>query len=185
VPRRSSSGSVSERPDASTYPPRSGSQNPTSSVGSSRARASSSRTAALAHLAYARPGPDYVEALVRTGRCDEARTALEELSASTPSERAAAARCRGLIDAQFGEHFAQALVWHALAPDEFETARTLFCLGGRLRRDRRRREARPPLRAALEAFERLDARGWAARARDELDASGQTIRPRDSWDERR
>jgi DNA-binding CsgD family transcriptional regulator len=139
--------------------------------------------AALAHLAHARPGPDYVEALARVGRCDEARTALEALSASTACERAAAARCRGMIDPNFDEHFAQALAWHALAPDEFETARTLLCLGERLRRDRRRREARPPLRAALEAFERLDARGWAVRARDELEASGQTIRPRDSWDE--
>jgi DNA-binding CsgD family transcriptional regulator len=139
--------------------------------------------AALAHLEHARPGPDYVEALVRVGRCDEARRALEALSASTPSVRAAVARCRGLLDAHFDEHFAQALVWHALAPDEFEAARTLLCLGERLRRDRRRREARPPLRAALEAFERLDARGWATRAQDELEASGQTIRPRDAWDE--
>jgi DNA-binding CsgD family transcriptional regulator len=132
--------------------------------------------AALAHLAHARPGPDYVEALVRVGRCDEARTALEALSASTAAERAAAARCRGMIDPNFDEHFAQALAWHALTPDEFETARTLLCLGERLRRDRRRREARPPLRAALEAFERLDARGWAARAREELEASGQERR---------
>jgi DNA-binding CsgD family transcriptional regulator len=139
--------------------------------------------AALAHLGHARPGPDYVEALVRLARPADARTALEELSASTPSERAAAARCRGLIDSNFDEHFAQALAWHALAPDEFEAARTLLCLGERLRRDRRRREARPPLRTALEAFQRLDARGWAARAREELEASGQTIRSRHSWDE--
>jgi DNA-binding CsgD family transcriptional regulator len=139
--------------------------------------------AALAHLAHAAPGPEYVETLVRVGRRADARAALEQLSASTPAERAAAARCRGLLDDDFEEHFAQALVWHALAPDEFETARTLLCFGERLRRARRRRESRPPLRAALEAFERLDARGWAARAREELGASGQTIRPRASWDE--
>src|SRR5204863_8623333 len=39
--------------------------------------------------------------------------------------------------------------------------------------------AREQLRAALETFERHDARPWAERARAELAASGETLRRRD------
>jgi len=39
--------------------------------------------------------------------------------------------------------------------------------------------AREQLRAALDTFERLDARPWAERARAELAASGETVRRRD------
>src|SRR5207253_7417217 len=58
----------------------------------------------------------------------------------------------------------------------FERARTELCFGERLRRARRRREARVPLRAALATFERLGAHPWAARARAELRATGETVR---------
>jgi DNA-binding CsgD family transcriptional regulator len=48
-----------------------------------------------------------------------------------------------------------------------------------LRRKRRRSDARPHLRAALDRFERLAARPWEERARSELRASGETARRRD------
>jgi len=63
----------------------------------------------------------------------------------------------------------------------FERARTELCLGERLRRARRRAEAREPLRSALEAFERLGAAPWSERARVELSASGETARRRDPY----
>jgi DNA-binding NarL/FixJ family response regulator len=47
-----------------------------------------------------------------------------------------------------------------------------------LRRSRRRREAREPLREALELFERIGARGFAERARRELVATGEHSRAR-------
>ena len=133
--------------------------------------------AALEHLAHATPSTDYVEALVRTGRVDDARQALAALGASTPAERAACARCAGLLDDRFERHFDEAFAWHSLEPDSFELARTLLCLGERLRRARRRAASRPPLRAALEAFDRIGATSWAERARIELAASGETLRP--------
>ena len=135
--------------------------------------------AAVDHLAHATLSTDYVEALARSGRLDAARQALEPLAreAATPAEHAACARCRGLVESEFERCFDEALAWHALNPDPFECARTLLSLGERLRRARRRADSRPPLRAALETFERLGASGWAARACAELAASGETRRP--------
>jgi DNA-binding CsgD family transcriptional regulator len=54
----------------------------------------------------------------------------------------------------------------------FERARTLLAFGERLRRAKQRAEAREPLTAALDAFERLGARPWAERVRAELRATG-------------
>ena len=56
----------------------------------------------------------------------------------------------------------------------FERARTELVLGERLRRARRLADAREPLRSALATFERLGARDWASRARDELRTAGAT-----------
>src|SRR5207244_12016592 len=75
--------------------------------------------------------------------------------------------------------FARAIELHRQTPTPFERARTELCLGERLRRARRRAEARLPLRSALEAFDRLGAAPWAERARAELAASGETARRRD------
>jgi DNA-binding NarL/FixJ family response regulator len=58
----------------------------------------------------------------------------------------------------------------------FDVARTQLCYGERLRRQRRRIEAREQLRAAMEAFDRLGAEAFAERARTELAATGQTAR---------
>ena len=62
-------------------------------------------------------------------------------------------------------HFERALRLHEQTPDAFEKARTQLAYGERLRRARNRVLAREQLRDALEAFERLDARPWAERAR--------------------
>jgi class 3 adenylate cyclase len=61
----------------------------------------------------------------------------------------------------------------------FERARTQLYFGERLRRNRRRVDARDQLRAALKAFDQLGAAPWAARAMAELQASGETARVRD------
>ena len=76
--------------------------------------------------------------------------------------------------------FREALELHAASGRPFERARTQLAFGEFLRRNRRRKEAREHLRAALETFTRLGARAWAERARVELRASGQTARPRDA-----
>ena len=60
-------------------------------------------------------------------------------------------------------------------PAAFERARSLLALGERVRRDRRRAEAREPLRAALEMFDALGAAPWSRRARSELRATGQRV----------
>jgi DNA-binding CsgD family transcriptional regulator len=96
---------------------------------------------------------------------------------------AAAARCRGLLAAEdgFEVEFSRALELHARTPTPFERARTELCLGERLRRAKRRAEAREPLRTALTTFERLGAASWTERARTELAATGETARRRDPY----
>lgn len=60
-----------------------------------------------------------------------------------------------------------------------ERARTELLFGEYLCRARRRSDARPHPRAALETFDRLGAPVWADRAREELRASGETARRRE------
>jgi DNA-binding CsgD family transcriptional regulator len=88
--------------------------------------------------------------------------------------RAAAERCRGLLapDGEFRAVFEGALARHDELPMPFENARTQLALGERLRRAKQRAEAREPLTAALDEFERLGAKPWAERARTELRATG-------------
>jgi DNA-binding CsgD family transcriptional regulator len=130
-------------------------------------------------------GGDLVECLVRTGRRAEAEDALssfEDLArrADRIGARAIAARCRGLLadDHAFEGSFEEALRRHRGVDAPFEEARTLLCLGERLRRARRRADARVHLRAALDAFEGLGAVDWAATARGELGVTGETAAPR-------
>ena len=58
----------------------------------------------------------------------------------------------------------------------FELARTQLCYGERLRRNRRRKDARTQLTAAWEGFSRLGATCWTERASGELRATGSVIR---------
>jgi class 3 adenylate cyclase len=132
------------------------------------------------------PAPDIVETLMRLGREPEARQIAASYGASAAAKRqpfalARAARAQALVadDQHFAELFAVALKHHESTPDTFERARTQLCLGERLRRVRKRVEARKHLRAALKAFDELGAAPWGERAMGELQASGETARVRD------
>jgi DNA-binding CsgD family transcriptional regulator len=121
-------------------------------------------------------GADRVEALHRAGRTDEAHVALEELADRASGGRwalAAIARCRGILaDSGYEDHFEHALGHHQHDGQPFERARTQLAYGERLRRDRRRADAREQLIEALDVLERLGATRWAQRARDELRSTG-------------
>ena len=132
------------------------------------------------------PAAELVDAYTRLGRVEEAQQVTAELTAAAnakaqPWSLARAARCRGLVapDAEITVHFERALRHHEQTPDAFEKARTQLAYAERLRRARNRVLARKQLRDAIEAFERLDARPWAERARSELAATGESVRRRD------
>ena len=129
--------------------------------------------------------PDAMEAAARAERSEEmaghlARYANWVESFPNPARRALLARCQALADEVDAERqFADAIgLVDALAP--FDRARTQLLYGEWLRRERRRTDARPHLRAALETFEQLRVSPWAERARSELRASGETARSRDA-----
>jgi DNA-binding NarL/FixJ family response regulator len=127
---------------------------------------------------------DLIEALARTGRHDEAEenlavfTADAELTGSAWAA-AVAARCRAVLasDDECESAFDAALAGSGVE-GEFERARTLLAFGERLRRLRRRRDAREPLQLALGSFEHIGATSWADRAEAELRATGERVRPR-------
>jgi tetratricopeptide (TPR) repeat protein len=76
-----------------------------------------------------------------------------------------ARRCRALITHGEGAegHFQAALAVDGIGGQPFELARTELVYGEWLRRARRRADARPHLRTALELYERLGATPWAER----------------------
>jgi ATP/maltotriose-dependent transcriptional regulator MalT len=121
---------------------------------------------------------DLIESHLLCGREAEAVAelgVLEQHAEATRrrSARALAARCRGLLApaTRFDAEFAAALRLHETLTLPFEDARTRLCYGERLRRARRRADARPLLRSALESFQHLGATPWAERARRELAAT--------------
>ena len=133
----------------------------------------------IAHPYYS-PIPDLIEAYARGGALDQARTLLPGFLAqvpghANPQSAARAARCRGIVASDFDADFLEAIRLHERSDVVFQHARTLLCYGERLRRVQRRRDARVQLRAAVEIFDRLDARPWAERARAELGASGESM----------
>jgi hypothetical protein len=83
-------------------------------------------------------------------------------------------RCRGLVAAARGDVnytlalVAQTLTEHDAVGYPFGRARALLALGIVRRRPRQKRHARQVIEAAIEAFETIDASGWAAKARAEL-----------------
>jgi DNA-binding CsgD family transcriptional regulator len=125
---------------------------------------------------------DMVEAAVRTQRQNEASAhvdAISEAGVASISPRMAllAAGCAGIAATDAGsasEHFERALSVPGVDQWPFELARIQLAYGERLRRSRAARESRSYLTAAAETLERLGARSWAIRARNELRASGQT-----------
>jgi len=93
-----------------------------------------------------------------------------------PLEAGRAQRLRGILtEGDYGRHFLRGIALHEQCHAPFEQARTHLCYGERLRRARRRRDARTQLRAAIEIFDRLDAVPWAERARAELRATGESV----------
>ncbi|WP_329042635.1 helix-turn-helix transcriptional regulator [Streptomyces sp. NBC_00178] len=122
--------------------------------------------------------PDLVEAGVRAGRPERAVEAvrlLADWAAATghPAPTASAHRCAALTgaDDEAERHFQAALLAHT-GGSGFERARTELAYGAWLRRMRRRIDARDQLSEALTAFEQMEARPWALRARAELQAAG-------------
>jgi DNA-binding CsgD family transcriptional regulator len=122
---------------------------------------------------------DAIEVLIALGEIEQARSYLEqyELNAQrlpSPWAIAAAARCRGLLEAAGGDRAAAVAAFDAALselkahPYPLERARTLLCLGGARRRAQEKRAAREALEEALAAFEALGARLWAEKARAEL-----------------
>ncbi|MFD6423912.1 LuxR C-terminal-related transcriptional regulator [Streptomyces sp. NPDC060198] len=130
--------------------------------------------------------PCYVEAAVLAGHdtewADELADAVREFAIWTsrttdPHAPAQLARCRALLaPADEAEaRYTQALAHHDRAGGDFERARTQLLYGQWLRRRRRTREARGPLRDALVGFERCSARAWVDRATGELRAAGEAV----------
>ena len=122
---------------------------------------------------------DDIEALIALGRLDEAEPLLDLVEGRArrldrASAVAAAARCRGLLEAARGDTDAAlaslqgALAEHERVSMPFEEARTLLALGVTRRRARMKRPARETLERALAGFEQLGARLWADRTRAEL-----------------
>ncbi|MFB9239109.1 AAA family ATPase [Plantactinospora siamensis] len=122
---------------------------------------------AYAHLSR----PDLAAGLVRELPADAARV----------TTRAAVARVRGMIapERELDEVFAAALAVADPVVVPLERARTLLCHGQRLRRAKRRRDARDRLTGALALFENLGAQGWAQRCRTEISATGRQAPSRD------
>lgn len=132
------------------------------------------------------PAAEQVDALVRLDRQPEAAAVAQTLTRRAdakgqPWSLARAARARGLTcdDADVDRHFGVALDEHTRTPDAFEAARTRLAYGSRLRRARRRADARPHLREALATFDALGAAPWAEQAVAELRATGATAHRRD------
>jgi DNA-binding CsgD family transcriptional regulator/tetratricopeptide (TPR) repeat protein len=132
--------------------------------------------------------PDYVDAALRLGEPARAAERLERFAQWAPVNdgplvRGMLVRCRAVLaeDAAEAEAlFEQALADHADDVPAFERARTQLARGERLRRERRKLEARTQLRSALDVFEGLGAALWAERTRAELRATGETARKRDA-----
>ncbi|MEV7423761.1 helix-turn-helix transcriptional regulator [Streptomyces sp. NPDC091212] len=124
--------------------------------------------------------PCFVEAAVLAGRGADARAAVEAFAAwcartADPHAPAQLARCRALLapDTEAAARYEEALAHHDRSGGDFERARTQLLYGHWLRRRRRPRAARTPLRDALASFERCGALLWCDRVRGELRAAGE------------
>jgi DNA-binding NarL/FixJ family response regulator len=137
------------------------------------------RTSGIHGPAEMRFVPDEIEALAALGRVAEAEELLAwfercSVAFDSPSTRAAAIRCRGMIAAAKGERddavrfLEEARAQYERVPIPFDHARTLLALGSARRRARARRAARECLQNALAIFEQLGAATWAQRTRAEL-----------------
>ncbi|WP_371480678.1 AAA family ATPase [Kitasatospora sp. NBC_00315] len=134
------------------------------------------------HVSATRAVPDLVEAAVRLGAPERAAEAYQRFArwadaTGQPWARALSLRCQALLgpDERAESSYLAALELHRDTGRPFEQGRTALLYGEWLRRGRRRTDARPHLRAALEVFEPLAAHPWAERARTELTATGAAV----------
>jgi DNA-binding CsgD family transcriptional regulator len=133
------------------------------------------------HHPWFSPLPDLIEAYARAGDLEQARALLPEFETQLPGEdnpleAGRAQRLTGILsEGDFDVHFLRGIALHEQCHAPFEQARTHLCYGERLRRSRRRRDARAQLRAAIEIFDPLKAVPWAERARAELRATGESV----------
>jgi DNA-binding CsgD family transcriptional regulator len=123
---------------------------------------------------------DHVEAAVRTGDDDRARTHLPSLAewakhTASPAARALLLRCEALLShgTDAGERFQSALDVDGCSP--YDLARTHLAYGQWLRRHRRPTSARSHLSQALEMFERTGAHGWRQPVHAEFTALGDPV----------
>jgi DNA-binding CsgD family transcriptional regulator len=128
---------------------------------------------------------DTIEAHVRSGHADAAEPAAAYLAErATATERhldlGLLARSRALLaaDGDAEAHFRQSLTELDASGARLHLARTQLVYGEWLRRQKRRRDARDQLQAALDAFDTIGARAFADRARVELEATGASARKR-------
>ena len=126
---------------------------------------------------------DLVEALIRTGRLEEARTHVAEavrLNLAEVSPRVAALTtamaAMTASEAEAEDLYTRALDHPGIAEYPFSHTRILLEQGMWLRRMRRYTEARAVLQSAARRFDQLGSRPWAERARAELCASGASIK---------
>jgi DNA-binding CsgD family transcriptional regulator len=132
--------------------------------------------------------PDLIDAALRLGERERAEESLRRLEAwapvsGAPQVREIVGRSRAVMaedPAEADRLFAEVLegAEHEVPP--YERARTHLAAGERLRRERRKSEARAHLRTAMDTFEGLGAKPWAERARGELNATGEKARKRDA-----
>lgn len=141
--------------------------------------------AAATEMGYGEPAAapfagDAIEALVESGRTDEAVRVLTDLDTNgrrldRPWALALAGRGRALLLATAGDlegaelAAREALVQHDRLAIPAERARTLLVLGQVQRRRRQKRAAAATMREALGVFEELGMPLWSDRARRELE----------------
>ena len=129
---------------------------------------------------------DLAEALVKARHVDQARAIVTDFESEAREVGRSHAlslvhRCRGLLAEQgtFDVEFETALECDEDEPRPLERARTVLVWGERLRRAKRRSEARRKLTEAYEELDRLGSTLWAGRAQAELAATGLRPRRRD------
>lgn len=158
-----------------------------------RALTASSPAAALHHYEQMTHGfaermvaLDRIETAVLAGRRDLAERWLSQIAdfaegTSSRWAQAVSEHGRALLatGAEVGAHLLRALDLHDGSPRRVDAARSHLTYGEWLRRERRRVDARPHLRTALQTFEDVGAHRWAERAAQELRASGERVRRRD------
>ena len=131
----------------------------------------------------------FAEAAVQSGHRSEARAllvAVEQAAAISPAPKLhiGLAYARAVLaDEADAEPLYLAGLGLATERWPFERARLQLAYGAWLRRRRRSRESRAPLRAAGDTFNAMGLEPWGDRARQELRASGETraARGRISW----